>query len=183
MILVAVVLFGLLLPIAFLAVAADSLMRGHDLPTSKRATKALAAAIKRHKPDAKIFYDLGCGHGTLALRLKKLIPCLEIHGVDNSAIRIFLANLQSHILGRNAHFEKRDIFSTQMENADVVYTYLWYDTMPPLKKKLSVELKPGAIVITNTSHFHQWQPVEKIITCAKPSKTPNFETLFVYKKS
>jgi hypothetical protein len=54
--------------------------------------------------------------------------------------------------------------------------------MPILEKKLQKELKQGALVITNTSHFQDWQPTEKVVTYPKVSKTPDFETLFVYVK-
>lgn len=166
----------------FLTLALNSLIRGHDLPTSRRATRALATTIQKYKSDAKTFYDLGCAHGTLSLRLKKILPRLDIYGIDNSTVRIFFAKLKSKILRRKVHFQTRDIFKTDFHNADVVYTYLWYDLMPILEKKLQKELKQDAVIITNTSHFQDWQPVEKIITYPKISKTPDFETLFVYIK-
>ncbi len=166
----------------FVVFALDSLIRRHDLPTSRRATKALASTIRKYNPDAKNFYDLGCARGTLSLRLKKFLPSLNIYGIDNSAVRIFFAALKSKILKRNVDFKKQDIFQTDLSNADVVYTYLWYDLMPILEKKLQKELKQSAVVVTNTSHFKDWQPVEKIVTCPKISKTPDFETLFVYVK-
>lgn len=166
----------------FFVFALDSLIRGHDLSTSRRATKALATTIKKYKPDAKTFYDLGCARGTLSLRLKKILPCLDIYGVDNGAVRIFFAKLKSKILRRKPYFKKQDIFKTDLRDADVVYTYLWYDLMPILEKKLQKELKQGAIVITNTSHFQDWQSVEKVVTYPEIPKTPDFETLFVYVK-
>jgi 2-polyprenyl-3-methyl-5-hydroxy-6-metoxy-1,4-benzoquinol methylase len=166
----------------FLVLTIESLFRGHDLPTSRRAMRALASTIQRYNPTAKIFYDLGCAHGTLSLRLKKNLPCFEITAIDNSAIRIFYAKLKSKILRRKINFQKRDIFTTDLRNADVVYAYLWYDHMPILEKKLQKELKQGALVITNTSHFQDWQPTEKVVTYPKVSKTPDFETLFVYVK-
>lgn len=174
-------LFVIALPLV-LILAIESLIRGHDLSTSRRATRALAKTIKKYKPDAKIFYDLGCAHGRLSLRMKKILPNLEICAIDNSAVRIFFAKLKSKILRRKVDFQKRDIFKTELRNADVVYAYLWYDLMPILEKKLQEELKQGAVVITNTSHFQNWQPTEKVVTYPKVSKTPDFETLFVYIK-
>lgn len=173
--------FAIALPL-FLVFAIDSFVRGHDLPTSRRATRVLVGVIQRYNPSAKTFYDLGCAHGALSLRLKKILPHLEIYGIDNSAVRIFFAKLKSKILGRKINFQKRDIFKTDLRNADIAYAYLWYDLMPILEKKLQKELKQGAIVITNTSHFQDWQPVEKVATYPKISKTPDFETLFVYVK-
>ena len=54
--------------------------------------------------------------------------------------------------------------------------------MPMLEKKLQNELKQGALVVTNTSRFQNWQLVEKAGTYPKVSRTPDFETLFVYVK-
>lgn len=166
----------------FLLLVLDCLIQGHDLATSRRATRALADAIQKHKPEAKIFYDLGCAHGTLSLRLKNILPRLEIYGLDNSAIRILFAKLKSKMLRHNIKFQKQDIFKADLRKADVVYSYLWYDLMPVLEEKLQKELRQSALVITNTSHFQHWQPIEKIVTYAKISGTPDFETLFVYCK-
>jgi len=166
----------------FFVFTLDSLIRGHDLLTSRRATKALAAILQKYKPDAKIFYDLGCARGTLSLRLKKIFPLIDIYGIDNDIVKICFAKLKSKILRREVCFQTRDIFKTDLRNVDIIYTYLWYDLMPVLEKKLQKELKRGAVVITNTSHFQDWQPMEKIVTYPKVSKTPDFETLFVYIK-
>ena len=165
----------------FFVFAIESLVRGHDLPTSRRATKALAATMRKYKPDAKIFYDLGCARGDLSLKLKKIMPRLEIHGIDDSATLIFFAKTKGLILRRKINFAKQDIFKTDLRDADVVYAYLWYDLLPALEKKLRRELKRGSVVITNTSHFTpNWQPTEKIATHPEVSKTSDFETLFVY---
>jgi SAM-dependent methyltransferase len=166
----------------FLVLALDSLIRGHDLPTSKQATKALVAVIQKYKPDAKNFYDLGCGRGTLLLKLKKILPWFNIYGIDNNTTRIFFAKLKNKILRRKVNFQTQDIFKVDLRDADIVYTYLWYDLMSTLEKKLRKELKQETIVITNTSHFHDWQPIEKVVTYSKISKISDFEILFVYIK-
>src|SRR6056297_2158747 len=107
-----------LVSLLFVFLMLESLIRGHDLPTSKKATDVLVNIIKKYKSEGCNFYDLGCGHGVLALR-----------------------------------FQKKDIFQSDLRKAKIVYTYLWYDLMPILEKKLLKELPLGAVVITNTSHF------------------------------
>lgn len=167
---------------AYIVFLMDIALRGHDLPTSMRTTKALAEIIKKEQPRANVIIDLGCAYGSLALRLKKIFPSCEMYGIDSNGIRIFFARLRAFLLRRAVVFRKQDIFQADVRSADVVYTYLWYDRMPPLEKKLQNELKKGAIVITNTSHFPVWQPVQKVVTYTKPTKLPDFETLFVYRK-
>ena len=166
----------------FIIFALDSLLRGHDLATSKRTTKALIKIISRFNPEAKNFYDLGCARGGLSLNIKKNCPRLSVCGMDKSAIRIFFAELMALVLKQKVNFKKQDIFQTNLRNADIVYVYLWYDLTASLEKKLQKELKTGAVAITNTSNFPNWKPVEKIITYPKISKIPDFVTLFVYIK-
>lgn len=172
-------LFGIFVAL-FLIFALDCLLRGHDLPTSKRASRALIEIISQRKLDAHNFYDLGCGRGTLVLTVKRELPHLVVYGIDDSAIRIFFAKLKSKLLKREINLKKQDIFKTDLRNANVVYTYLWYDLMPPLEKKLQKELKQGAIVITNTSNFPTWKPAKTYVTYPKK---PNFEKLFIYVKN
>ncbi|HDY72678.1 MAG TPA: methyltransferase domain-containing protein [bacterium] len=179
-ILVLVFLFFAIFIALFSVFTLDSVLRGHDLPTRKRAIRYLVKIISKHKPDATTFYDLGCGRGTVVLTLKKKLPSLEIYGIDNNAVRIFFAKLKTVLLRREVNLKKQDIFQTDLRNADIIYTYLWYDLMPPLEKKLQKELKHGAIIITNTSNFPTWKPVKIYVTYPK---NPDFEKLFIYVKT
>lgn len=165
--------------IFFFIFALDSISRRHDLPTSRRAIKVLIEIIREYKPDAKNFFDLGCGRGTIVLIIKKNLPYLSVHGVDDSSVRILFSRIKALLFRRNIIFEKNDIFQVDMSSADIVYTYLWYDTMPILEEKLKHELKSGAIVVTNTSHFSTWMPIKEFIV---HQDKPDFERLFVYKK-
>lgn len=175
---VAVLLFAFTLFFALFAF--DSLVRSHDLPTSRRAMEELSSILNIHKPSGGNFYDLGCARGSLALAVKRRFPHLSVYGIDNSVIRIFFARLKAVISRQKIYFKKLDIFDADLANADISYTYLWYDLMPPLEAKFQRELKKGAIVITNTSNFPNWEPKEKRITRPDIHTPPDFETLFVY---
>ena len=169
--------FGLLIIFSI-----DSVINRHDLPTSRRAVKAIQEIIHDYKT-AENFYDLGCARGALAIRIKQKFPEIDVCAIDNNPTRIFFAKIRAFISRTNVKFLRKDIFEIDLRNADIVYTYLWYAVMPPLEKKLQKELKKGAIVITNTSNFLDWKPVKKIVTCSKVYKNmPDFETLFVYEK-
>lgn len=165
--------------ILFAIFALDSLVNAHDLPTSKRARKRIYELINKYKPEAKSFYDLGCSRGGLVINVKKKFPQTCVYGIDKNRIRLFFAKARALLAGKRVNFRQADIFQYDFSDADVIYTYLWYDLMPPLEDKLQKELKPGAVVITNTSHFVHWEPVETHITY--PPK-PKFEKLFVYIK-
>lgn len=174
-----IILFTILL-LLFLLFLGDSVFRGHDLPTTKKAIKNIGKIISEHKTDANNFYDLGCARGKLAIAIKKDFPGLSVYGLDNSALRLFFAKLKNLFFRQKIDFLKTDIFQANLNNADIIYTYLWYDLMPILENKLQKELKKGALVITNTSYFPNWQPVQTYIT---DPKNPDFEKLFVYIKN
>lgn len=178
--LTAVVILGIFL-ILLCIFMVDSLLRGHDLPTSRRATKAIVKIISEHA-SSKNFYDLGCAHGSLSVRIKTQLPHFSMYAIDNDPIRIFFSQIRAWLFRKKIKFIRNNIFDVDLSNADILYTYLWYDLMPPLEQKLQKELKSGAIVITNTSNFPTWKPIQTVITYPKVSSTPNFETLFVYKK-
>jgi len=172
-------LFIIILLLYFL-LTMDSLLRVHDLPTSRRAIRTISKIIFERKAKAKNFYDLGCGRGTLALAIKKRFPRFQVFVIDKSSVRIFFAQLKALLLGQKIIFQKANLFDVDLKNVDIVYTYLWYDLMPPLEKKLQRELKPEALIITNTSNFPNWKPLKTYITYPKK---PDFEKLFVYVKT
>jgi SAM-dependent methyltransferase len=158
----------------------DILIFAHDLPTSKKAILEVVKIIKKYAPDASNFYDLGCGYGRVVLEIKKEMPNLNVYGIDKNPIRIFFAKIKALILKRKIHFINENVFNINLSQADILYTYLWYDLMPVLEEKVKKELKRGAIVITNTSHFSNLKPIETIRVHPK-IKDENFEKLFVYK--
>jgi len=166
----------------FIIFAADSLLVGHDLATSRKAIKLICKIIADYGKERGNFYDLGCGRGTLALVIKKNLPQIKVLAVDKNPIRIFLAKLKMFFLWRKINFKQKNILemdARDLQNADVVYTYLWYDLMPILERKLKDSLRDGAIVITNTSSFPNWRPASTHIVHLS---NPEFEKLFVYIK-
>ncbi|MEK7173140.1 MAG: class I SAM-dependent methyltransferase [Patescibacteria group bacterium] len=158
----------------------DVIIRRHDLPSDKKARQALAQIISQRHPQAKNFYDLGSGRGTVILAIKKHLPHLQVIGVDLSHFRCALAKIKANFLGRKIQIKRGDLFKQDLSDADVVYAFIWYDLLPPLEQKLQQELKPGAIAITNTVHFFDWPLSEKIVF--DPKLPGNFGTLFVYVK-
>jgi SAM-dependent methyltransferase len=177
---VSILIIFLIITLLYFVFMLDILIFAHDLPTSKKAILEVVKIIKKYAPDASNFYDLGCGHGRVVLKIKKEMPNLNVYGIDKNPIRIFFAKIKALILKRKIHFINENVFNINLSQADILYTYLWYDLMPVLEEKVKKELKKGAIVITNTSHFSNLKPIETIKVHPE-IKDENFEKLFVYK--
>lgn len=158
----------------------DVVFGGHDFPTSRNGIKEVSKILVEFKKNTGIFYDLGSARGDFIVTLLKYSPSLQAFGVDNNRLRIFFAKGLSFLWRRPVHFLHGDIFSTNVSLADTVYIYLDISLMESLEKKLFEELKSGAMVITNTQSFPNWQPVKVYITSPKK---PEYEKMFVYVKS
>ncbi len=180
-IIISSVILALVLLVVFIVII-EALVRQHYLPTSTTVLDRVQTIISEHIPHGGIVYDLGCGHGLFALSIQKENPTRSVRGIDTSYIRIWFAKVYTYLIGRHVIFTRKNIFNADLRDADIVYTYLWYSVMPPLEQKLRKELKPGAIVITNTSYFPNWKPIRTIITHQVPCATPDFETLFIYRQ-
>lgn len=174
--LIVVILF-----ILWLVFMINSIALGHDLQTDQKQIKILFDVVEAQKA-AQTFYDLGCAHGSLAVRIKRKLPHLDVCAIDNDSVRIFFAKSRAFILRKKVNFICADILKVNLSQADILYTYLWYDVMPPLEQKLQKELKPGALVITNTSSFPNWKPIKTIEPEKRSEQKVNIETLFIYRK-
>lgn len=169
----------ILFAIFFGILTGDSFFGKYDFPTNKFAIKAAAGIIKAYGKQKGILCDLGSARGNFALKVSSYCPELRIVGTDDNFFRIFVSRLRALFLNR-VRFLKGDLFSAKVAEADIVYIYLEKDLMPSLEKKLSAEMKPGSLVISNASAFPNWQPKQVLIS--DPSH-PTKQKLFVYVKS
>lgn len=123
-----------------------------------------------------IFYDLGCGNGSLVLHVGQNYPVKAI-GLELS-IPLYLICKIRQIGAKNIEFKFQNILHADFSDADVIYLFpLWKNTIKKLKEKMEKELKPGARVITYTFPIDGWIP-EKI---DKPSDRDLSVYLYVMK--
>ncbi|MDE1970671.1 MAG: hypothetical protein KGI50_03800 [Patescibacteria group bacterium] len=172
-----IILVGVL--VGYFLFLTDTILGSNDLATSTRACEKIFDIIQAHAPFGAICYDLGCARGFFAMSLQKRIPHLRVYGIDNHRIRIILAKIRGWVHQSPTVFMRGDFFAINLSEADVVYAYLLKELMPELEKKLREELKAGAVIITNTSFFPYWEPIETIVTYPAEER---FEKLFIYKK-
>lgn len=131
---------------------------GSDAPYVPTKNEVLKKALTIAKVKAgDHFYELGSGDGRVVIMAAQMGA--TAYGIEQSWIRVWSSRIWAYRLGlKNVHFLHGNIFSRQYYPADIVYVYLLQPAIDRLEKKLRQELKPGAIVITQTYHFKKWPP-------------------------
>ena len=147
------------------------------LPSSSKAARFLLSIIREKEGNPKVFVDLGSGFATVLIEVKKNFPQIEVMGYENWPTQFLLSKLRLLISGINAQVIYKDLFKSNLKNADIVFCYLLPNFMEKLEPKLKKELKPGALVIANTFPFPSWEPIQTIIT---NEKRPDFEKIYTY---
>lgn len=129
------------------------------VPTNAEIIKKVLrfAGVKKGKK----FYELGSGDGRVVIEAVKLGA--DAVGIEQSWIRVLYSKWKTWKLGyKRAKFFHGNIFSNSFTDADIVYIYLLHKGVKKLEEKLKRELKKGSIVITQTYHFPNWKPFDKL---------------------
>lgn len=110
------------------------------------------------------FYDLGCGDGRVLVDAVKKYDCKGI-GYELVYPVMLLAKLRAKIAGveEKAEFRCKNLFSSDLENADVIFCFL----SPRLMEKVGgyikqKKLKSGARIVSYAFSMKNFEPEKKI---------------------
>ncbi|MDH4440594.1 MAG: class I SAM-dependent methyltransferase [Rhizobium sp.] len=95
------------------------------------------------------FLDLGCGLGGVVRAVAKGNASRRARGVENAPAVFLAARLLSRLSGAG-QIRRQDLFSTDVSEEDVVYAFLSPEPMAALWAKLSAEMKPGSLFVSNS---------------------------------
>lgn len=107
--------------------------------------------------DGETVYDLGCGDGRVVIEAARRYKVKAI-GIEKFFGIWLLAKLRNFLFGSPAKILRQDIFKTDLKNADVVFCYLWPETMEKLKEKFLKEMQPKSRIISYDFKIKDWQP-------------------------
>lgn len=116
-------------------------------------------ALADIKPGQKV-YDLGCGDGRAVAAAARAGANAE--GFEISIFPFILASIR-RLWQKNKMRIKisyRDIWSVDLNDADIVYFFLMPKVYPKLRMKLEKELKKGTRVIAYVWPIKEWEPVK-----------------------
>jgi len=117
--------------------------------------------IKTVSPKQKGYiYGLGAGWGALAFPIARRCPESKVFTYELSPVPCIFLKLRAFLFGpRNLKIERRNFFKDDNLKDSLVICYLYPGAMVKLSSKLLMELKPSAIVISNTFEIPNWTPV------------------------
>ena len=145
---------------AFVAGQSAPQPRRLDVPYVPTTDEAVAAMLKLAdiKP-SDVVYDLGCGDGRIVIAAARKFGTRGV-GVDIDPARIREANENAKKAGveKLVRFEQKDLFQTDIHDANVVMLFLLNSVNLKLRPKLLRELKPGTRIVSNTFDMGDWKP-------------------------
>lgn len=129
---------------------------GPFVPSNKTAVAAMISLAKLKKGDRVI--DVGSGDGRVLFAAAKNGAIAT--GLEINPYLVHYTNLLAFVT-RNTHVHAvwKNLWKADISGADVVFVYLIPWKMDVLAAKLVTELKPGALVISNSFIFPGWKLV------------------------
>ncbi|HCJ28671.1 MAG TPA: trans-aconitate methyltransferase [Pseudomonas sp.] len=116
--------------------------------TGTAAEQQLISRLAR-LPSGFRFIDLGSGLGGTLLRLARAYPSGRFVGVETAPLTFALSWLRC-LPQRNCQVRFRSFWSEPLGDHDVVYCFLSPAPMPALWQKARREMRPGALLISNS---------------------------------
>ncbi|GAA5785768.1 class I SAM-dependent methyltransferase [Chitiniphilus shinanonensis] len=107
------------------------------------------ALLSQHIPANARFLDLGAGTGTVLAWLARHRPDVHSCGVETAWLPWLIGRMRLRARSQT-RWERRDLFEQPLAGFDVVYAYLSPVAMPALWDKISRELPPGALFVSNS---------------------------------
>ena len=125
-----------------------------------------------------VFYDLGCGTGSLLIECASRFPSTKFIGIDNSPFSYVFSKIRTILSGRkNISSRFANFFNVDLSNATHIYLWIYVRDLDKLLKKFEAELKPGTLIYSLDFPFSHKDPV-KVSDLGKEHKFGH--TLYIY---
>lgn len=141
--------------------------------TSRARIRAFIKAVPMKT--GEILVDLGCGDGRI---LRQAHKCYRIKAIGYEVN--LMAYLKARVLSlgfKNIEIRRRNFWSANLSEADVVVCYLYPDVMKKLSAKLKANLKPGAVIVSCNFMLPGFEPSRVL----HPAGTLHSDPVYIYR--
>lgn len=132
------------------------------IPSSKKGIDMALELAKIKK--GEVFYDLGSGNGKVLIEAVKKYDCRGV-GYELVYPVMLLAKLRAKIagVGEKIEFRCKNLFDSDLENADVIYCFLTPELMEKIGEYIKQKkLKNGARIISYAFSMKNYHAEKKI---------------------
>lgn len=176
-----IVIAGCLITIFFGAIEMYRVIFKGNAPYLRSSSKMIRRILQEIDfKEGAVVYDLGCGDGRFLRELAKKRNIKAV-GYEYFFLAYFFARILNLFSRQKIKVYYQNFFKADLSGADYVFCYLIGDEMKKLEEKLQRELKPGAVVVSNTFSFKNWA-LERKVTIKEGTKGRLNNNLYIYRK-
>ncbi len=177
-VLIALILIGGLITVKFLFAASIvtvfPITRGAMFhPSASVRVKTFLDRVPMNPGD--LLVDIGCGDGRV-LRGARRRYGVRALGFEVNPIAYLMARLRTFGM-KGIEIRYSDFWKSALDEADVVFCYLFPDVMKRVADKLEMELRPGARVVSCNFPLPGWKPREVM----HPDSSLHGDPIYLYR--
>jgi hypothetical protein len=105
-------------------------------------------------------YSLGYGRSGFLWAVEKKFPTVKLIGIDDNLWHCFLARLQIFLRRSRIKVKHAGYYLADIRGANVVFCYLDVEILREIYKKLRIEPKAGAVVISSGFVIPYLEPIK-----------------------
>ena len=129
--------------------------------TNRRTIDAIDALLP--KAETFRFIDIGCGVASVLGPLSRRHPVAEFVGIESAPLPYALGGLRLWLANRrNARLDFGSMWDQSLAEYDIAYCFLSPAPMAALYEKARTEMKPGALLISNSFEVPGHAPDEVV---------------------
>jgi len=133
------------------------------------------AAVKK----TELVCDLGCGDGRIVVTAARMFGCRAAgYDIEPMCIRMSQENVRKYDVGRLVRIERKDLFTLDLSEMDVITLYL----LPRMNERLLpqlAKLKPGARVVCHANPIPGVHPARVVTVVSTEDGLPHKVYLYV----
>ena len=131
----------------------------------------------------EVLFDLGAGDGRTVIIAAKTFSARAV-GVElrEDLAKKALSTIHDNGLADRITIVNGDMFSVNLNSADVVFLYLTTSANEKIRPKLETELKKGVRVVSHDYEIVGWKPVKVENFCENPKLGYPSHTIYLYEK-